>query len=255
MGSHEEEQALEIEALQSLFEEGREFESISPTEFLLKLVPYPAGEEENHVGVTLHVTYTPEYPETAPDWELKDIKGLNDEKTEEVKGKVEEMVEASLGMAMVYQMAEACQDYLKENNEKELSMHEQMMKRHVAENGPEEEEGDDEEDDDDNAEEEEWKGLAEKELVKEEDRITIESFAEWKINFDAEMIAAGILKREGTKAKTGRQIFLEAQPQTKDGESPGAAGGGAEGAPVYNAALFGEGEDADLDDLDDLDDD
>mmetsp|Transcript_41640 Transcript_41640/g.109924 ORF Transcript_41640/g.109924 Transcript_41640/m.109924 type:complete len:261 (-) Transcript_41640:72-854(-) len=258
MSANEEEQALEIEALQSIFEEGKEFVSISPTEFLLKLIPFPAGEEENHVGVTLHVTYTPEYPESPPEWEFQDVK-LSDQKADALKEMVEEIVSSSLGTVMVYSMAEACQDYLKENNQKSLSMHEEMMKRQAAENGDEEEdeEGEDDEDDDDNRAEEEWKGLAEKELPKEEDRVSDAEFLAWKQKFDAELVATGVLKREQLKAKTGRQIFCEAgAPQ--DGKEGGKAGAGeaAEGGgpAVYNAALFGE-DDADLDDLDDLEED
>mmetsp|Transcript_74789 Transcript_74789/g.161770 ORF Transcript_74789/g.161770 Transcript_74789/m.161770 type:complete len:265 (+) Transcript_74789:105-899(+) len=260
--ANEEEQALEIEALQSIFEEGKEFVSISPTEFLLTLVPYPAGEEENHVGVTLHVTYTPEYPETLPEWELQDVKGFNDEKTDALKEKIEEIANSSVGMVMVYSMAEACQDYLKENNEKSLSMHEEMLKRQAAEN-PEEEEDEEEEDEDEdeNVAEQEWKGLAEKELPKEDDRITEADFLAWKEKFDAELVASGVLKRDTMAVKTGKMIFCEANGAPKDGKEGAATGGypgeaakGDASAPaVYNAALFGEEDDADLDDLDDLD--
>jgi len=261
-----EEQALEIEALQSIFEEGKEFCLVSETEFVLKLLPYPAGEEENHVGVSLHITYTPEYPETAPTWELEDNKGLSDEKFEALRNLVEETVNASLGMAMVYTVAEACQDWLKENNVKALSMHEEMMQRLKGGDGQaegeedEEGEGDDDDDDyDENApgkEEEEWKGLADKTLCDEKDRITPESFAAWKLGFDEEMIAAGVLKRDGHKAKTGKMIFLEtkeAQDQATGGENGAGTGnaGGEPGVLVYDAALFGE---EDADDLDDLED-
>jgi len=248
--NYEEEQELEVEALTSIFEEGKEFIRVSPTEFKLKLLPNPAGEGENHVSVTLHVTYTSEYPEIAPDWELEDVK-LPDEKLEELKAKITETIESSLGMAMIYTVAEATQDYLKENNEKELSMHEQMMKRQAASASPEkeeEEEGDD--DDEGEEEEEEWKGLAEKSLCPESERITPDIFNAWRVKFDEEMIAAGVLRgRDGSTAKTGKQIFMEVGP------SAGAAGEkkeeGKEGdAPmVYNAALFGEVDDEDLDDL------
>ena len=59
-----EEQAMELEALQSLFVHEGELEVISPTEFNLKLVPHPDEEEENHVAVTLCVKYSETYPET-----------------------------------------------------------------------------------------------------------------------------------------------------------------------------------------------
>lgn len=250
--SHEEEQTLEIEALQSIFEEGREFTSISPKEFLLKLLPYPGGEQENHVGVTLHVTYTAEYPDVAPQWVLEDVKGLSDEKLEALKEQVEETINSSLGMAMIYTVAEACQDYLKANNVKALSMHEEMMQRltgSTPKGGDSPGDGDDDEDYDDDDEdgpneEDEWKGLADKTLCPESERITPESFLTWNTNFQQELIAAGIVRKDETKAKSGRMIFLETKAA-----SGGEGEAGAEGKSdvlVYDAALFGE---EDVDDL------
>lgn len=254
MTNYKEEQELELEALTSIFEEGKELEKISDTEFTLKFKPYPQDEQENHVGVTLRIAYTDEYPDTPPEWELQDIVGLSDDKLGELKAKVEESIESSLGMAMVYTISEMCQDWLKENNVKALSMHEEMMKRL---GGDEEDELEDDEDNEaevDKLEEEEWKGLKEKPLCSADQRITIDSFMEWKKKFDEEMVEKGILKREEHKAKTGKQIFCDAQ----DGEKAPKAGGpekDAAGELVYNAALFGEEDDEDLDDLDDLDDD
>jgi len=242
--AHEEEQELEIEALQSIFEEGKEFTSISKKEFAIKLLPFPGGEEENHVEVTLHVTYTEAYPDEAPEWKLEDVKGLSDEKLELLRQRIEESIEASLGMAMIYPVTEACQDFLKENNQKELSMHEQMMLRQAEDEDDDEEEG---EEDDEEEEEPEWKGLTEKTLCAENERITAESFGAWKVKFDAEMIESGLLKREEVKSRTGKMIF------SQDEQSQGKENGYKDSKSdvlVYDAALFGE-EDDDLDDLED----
>lgn len=250
MTNYKEEQELELEALTSIFEEGKEFEKISDTEFSLKFKPYPQDEQENHVGVTLRIAYTDEYPDSAPEWELQDIIGLSDEKVEELKSQVEESIESSLGMAMVYTISEMCQDWLKENNKKSLSMHEEMMQRLGGDEEEEEDEDDeDNEDEVDKLEEEEWKGLKEKPLCSVAERLTIESFLEWKTKFDEEMIATGVLKREEQVAKTGKQIFYETQEAEKAAGKDGAAPKDADGALVYNAALFGEEDDDDLDDL------
>lgn len=250
--NYEEEQEMEIEALTSIFEEGKEFERCSPTEFKLKLVPNPAGEGDNHVAVTLHVTYTATYPEEAPEWELENVV-MPDEKAAELKEKVHETVESSIGMAMVYTMAETCQDYLREHNVKALSMHEEMMLRHGGDEEDEEEDSGDGEDE----EEEEWKGLKDKVLCEASDRITVDSFLVWKAKFDLELISMGVLKAYEDKGKSGKVIFVEVEQAEKTaGAIAGAAGdaknpGGA--ATVYNAALFGEVDDEDLDDLDDDD--
>eukprot|EP00448_Togula_jolla_P012152 CAMPEP_0170597676 /NCGR_PEP_ID=MMETSP0224-20130122/15833_1 /TAXON_ID=285029 /ORGANISM="Togula jolla, Strain CCCM 725" /LENGTH=258 /DNA_ID=CAMNT_0010922161 /DNA_START=91 /DNA_END=867 /DNA_ORIENTATION=+ len=253
MTNYKEEQDLEIEALQSIFADGTEFCRTSDTEFVIKLVPCPTGEQENHVGATLSIAYTPEYPDTAPDWDLKDFKGLSEPMQKNMKSKVEEVVESSLGMAMVYNMAEVCQDFLKENNHKALSMHEEMMKRLGGDEAEEEDE--DEESEEEEQEEPEWKGLAEKALCEEQDRLTTEAFSEWKIRFDQELIASGVLKRGESKAKTGKLFFLELQNGGKEAgaATAGSDGAASEGAPlVYDATLFGEGDDDDMDDLDNI---
>lgn len=253
MTDHKEEQELEIEALTSIFAEGTEFKRISDTEFTIKLLPDPTGETVNHVQCTLHITYGDTYPDEPPTWELEEMESLSDPKQEELKSKVEEAVSESLGMVMVYAMAEACQDYLKDNNVKALSMHEEMMKRVKEEGGEgeEDEEGEDEDDDDEEeAEEEEWKGLADKTLCPESERITPDAFAEWKLKFDEEMIAAGILKREGeNKAQTGKAFFLAEQEKSTAAAGKDAGGAAGGGPVVYNSALFGEEDDDDLDDL------
>lgn len=255
MSQNAEDQENEIEALTSMFEEGKEFERISATEYKLMLVPHPTGEEENHVGVTFHVTYTPEYPDSAPGWELEDVKGLPDEKLETLKEKIEESINENLGMVMIYTVCDAIKDYLLENNVKELSMHEQMMQRLKGdgkEGGDEDdEEGGDEDDEDEDGEEEEWKGLADKQLCAETDRITVDAFSQWKIKFDEEMIACGVLKRESTKGKSGRQFFLDIKEAEKAGETQLGEGAeeGKEGVLVYDAALFGEMDEDDLDEL------
>lgn len=251
MTNHKEEQELEIEALESIFEDGKELNKISETEFTLKLMPDPTGAEVNHVQVTLHITYTPDYPDAAPEWALEEMDSLPEPKQIVLKGKLEEVVESSLGMAMVYSMAETCQDYLKENNVKALSMHEEMMQRLAKEGGGGEEEEEDEEGDDDDEganPEDEWKGLAEKALCKESDRITTDAFTAWKIKFDEEMIATGVLKRVTEKGQTGKMFFLAAQAKESADNSSKNVGDASSTPLVYDASLFGEMDD-DLDDL------
>merc|ERR1712228_248478 len=116
----------------------------------------------------------------------------------------------------------------------ELSMHEQMLLREKGENPDPEDEDEEEE------EEPEWKGLAEKPLCAVSERITAESFAKWRIKFEAEMIEAGILKLEGAKAKSGKQFFMEAKEGAAD-KADGKDSGGygkSDSEVKYDAALF-----------------
>merc|ERR1712050_774410 len=99
---------------------------------------------------------------------------MGDEKKLVLQTQVREVIDSSLGMAMIYTVAESIQDFLKQHNQKELSMHEEMMKRQAGEEGGEAtkdedaEEGDDDDEEEDGPNpEEEWKGLAEKTLCAE----------------------------------------------------------------------------------------
>merc|ERR1719145_178810 len=124
-------------------------------------------------------------------------------------------------------------------------MHEEMMLRQKREAGGAEEDGGDDEDEEDEEEEEEpeWKGLALKEVVPEDQRITPESFAEWKSKFDAEMIAKGLIKDSANAEAgvTGRKFFLA---QKESGEEL------KEGALEIDEELFEGEDDVDLDDDD-----
>ncbi|CAE7430250.1 EIF2AK4 [Symbiodinium microadriaticum] len=259
--AHEEEQALEIEA-SNLWTVAFQCSQSSFSLFLAEkrscVERERAGElrvcralhmQENHVGVVLHVTYTDAYPDEPPIWELEDVLGLSDEKLEQLKEKITETIESSIGMAMIYSVTEACQDFLKDNNQKELSMHEQMMLRHTAgeDDDEEEEEGEEEEEEE---EEPEWKGLTEKALCPESERITAESFAAWKVKFDAEMVECGVLKRDEVKSRSGKLIFMQGQEGEERKKEENGYPAGKSDVLVYDAALFGE-EDADLDDIED----
>ena len=94
------------------------------------------------------------------------------------------------------------------NNEKELNMHEQMMKDLGPGGGKEdegEEEGSDFEDErhDGDAQEQEWKGLECKTLCPEEERVTAETFsAFW------EKLQAGIIIFNTNRSSFGVSFFF-----------------------------------------------
>merc|ERR1719159_759440 len=131
-------------------------------------------------------------------------------------------------------------------------MHEMMQARIQAEN-PEPEDEDAEEEAKEE-EEEQWRGLEMKPLCPPDQRLTPETFAAWKVKFDQELIASGVLRRETKNKRTGRQIFVA-------GETAADTAAAEEAAEkeevtdeiVVDEALF-DGDD-DLDDLDDIEDD
>lgn len=70
--SHNEDQEMEIEALESLFSNEGEFKLLSPTKdtFELNLLPHPNRDQQNHVEITIRVKYLPLYPDVKPEWSL-----------------------------------------------------------------------------------------------------------------------------------------------------------------------------------------
>lgn len=120
--NHVEEQEMEVEALQSLFFHDNELELVSPTNFVINLLPFPDEEEENHVSASLEFTYPATYPEVLPEVSVRKVAGLSEKKEavfrDEVMANAMAEAEPSLGMPMVYIIAEVVQNWLRDNNEK-----------------------------------------------------------------------------------------------------------------------------------------
>jgi len=197
---------MEREALESLFPD--EYHAEGPDRFRLELVP---GEAENFVRAPLIIQYPPDYPDAAPQVSLnKEIAtGMSESKEKALISLIEDTIEQNVGIAMIYTLAETVQEYLRENNVSEVSMHDLMLNRQRGIEGPPAEEEDEEEDEEDAVEEEqgEWKGLEEKVLCSAMERITQQSFMEWKTKFDEELVKLGIIKRDGDERVTGKLIF------------------------------------------------
>lgn len=74
-----------------------EFEELSretdkPRKFKLRLLPSITDGEEILVGVELYITYTYTYPKDPPIYFIKAIKGLDDERMDEIKKLIDDQV-------------------------------------------------------------------------------------------------------------------------------------------------------------------
>ncbi|KAG1493620.1 hypothetical protein G6F53_012722 [Rhizopus delemar] len=140
-----EEQKNEIEALQSIYPE--EFEAISDSEFRISIYP-DEQDPESPRALSLHVTYTPNYPDELPEYEIEQIEG---------------QAEESIGMAMVFSMVMIIKEELDnilldvKRAEEELA-NEKKRKEEEAEHAK-------------------FVGT----------KVTRESFMDWKKKFDAEL--------------------------------------------------------------------
>lgn len=140
MSDHLEEQEMEAEALEAIFDTAFEIRSSSqPFIWAVKLVPVDCGGDEeeeeaaNHVMVKLVVNVPLDYPEaSSPELDLEIVKGLSEDNKQELMAVATDEAEANAGMPAVFAVCEAVRNWLTDNNVKGLddaSMHAQMMRK------------------------------------------------------------------------------------------------------------------------------
>lgn len=139
MSDHCEEQEMEAEALEAIFESS--FGIISskqPFRWFIKLVPVDCGgdeeeeEKQNHVAVKLLASIPLEYPDEPPELDIEVVKGLAEEQRQEILDLAIAEVEANAGMPAIFAVCEAIRTWLEDNNVKgqdDGSMYAQMMRR------------------------------------------------------------------------------------------------------------------------------
>eukprot|EP00457_Paulinella_chromatophora_P008380 gb/GEZN01008411.1/.p1 GENE.gb/GEZN01008411.1/~~gb/GEZN01008411.1/.p1 ORF type:complete len:360 (+),score=102.25 gb/GEZN01008411.1/:308-1387(+) len=229
-----EEQKLECEALESIY--GDDFTKINDKALEVKLCPNPGeGPEQNHVGLTLRVTYSDKYPETAPTCSLQPTKGLPKRLIPELDELVFTAVENGIGEPVVFSVATALQEWMQDHNTPEQTAHEAMLQRQAnpsaGTRGAEEEE----------------EGLNRGKLEAEERErrnryvsplgiepgtlVTPESFEDWRKKFQLEIDAKNEERKKkdyDPNKKTGKQIFLAnaelglgLEGEKKEGEGEG----------------------------------
>ncbi|KAF7724887.1 RWD domain-containing protein 1 [Apophysomyces ossiformis] len=186
MTDYAEEQQNELEALESIYPD--EFTALGDKEFTITISP----EEQNEdvpLTLSLHVKFTPCYPDELPEYDFEVTQGtLTDAQQERIMNALKTAGDESLGMAMIFTMASFMKDELNE-----IVMDSQRSQRE--------------------AEEEKRRKEEEAEMAKfRGTKVTIERFMEWKKKFDKEMAAKEdqekIQRAKELKNKlTGRQLF------------------------------------------------
>jgi hypothetical protein len=274
--SNIEEQAMELEALESLFP--TELQRKSETEFsLVGLVPFSDNSEVNHVSVDLFFSYPPGYPsEQSVDVSITKSSGCiatDSSRLEDLESTIQITCQENIGCSVVYQIAERVQEWLRENNEEEKSLHDMLLSKSASQkvasrkktavlSQEDSEDYDSEldsdysdsdyeddseytsEDEEESDEDEEFEGLQLKNLCSEDERVTMDQFLEWKNEYDAYLLKEGLIKRiapDDTR-QTGKQQFLQLLTQRRQENTT---------EQEFNEELFGNEEDIDVEDLDD----
>ena len=227
MTDYKQEQKDEIEAIESIYSEEIDILGDSPHRFTIPIKTAEYDDEDSDEGMMtlLMFTFPDTYPDLAPEIDVEECEGIDDDVLEEYKEALMKVAEENLGMAMVFTIVSAGIEWLGEKND--------QLKREA---------------------EEEKARL--KELEEEEERkklegtkVTIESFLAWKAEFDADM---AVLRKEKEAAKkdknkkSGRELFMT-DKNLLDSDIKFLKEAGDEAVTV-DESLFQDLDDLDLDD-------
>ena len=251
---------MELEALESLFPV--ELEKVSSQKFSLTLVPYSDNSSENHVSIKLEFVFGSEYPESssALEWTVLKSTGCVASDTRllsDLEKEINLIKRENEGACCVYQIADKVQEWLRDHNEPERSLYDDIIRREDLKYDSDEEDeeyidsdedeyssGSSEYSSDPSDEEEEYQDLQLKNLCQESERVKRDEFIAWKVgSYDQELLKAGLIKRVaiGDTRITGKQQFLE------------SLASGRKIAPLeqFNEDLFSGEIDPDEEDLED----
>uniref|UniRef100_A0A672V586 eIF-2-alpha kinase GCN2 n=1 Tax=Strigops habroptila TaxID=2489341 RepID=A0A672V586_STRHB len=136
-------QENELQVLESIY--GQDFQDLrqsqawkvvqQPPEINLVLRPQGlTGDNEVYAKVDLWVKCPHTYPDTVPEIQLKNSKGLSNEKINELKSRLAELAKQRCGEVMIFELADHVQSFLSEYNKPpSKSFHEEMLKNHQKE--------------------------------------------------------------------------------------------------------------------------
>ena len=129
--SADEEQQMEIEALQCIFMDDFKFVSEKvPRSFELNVWPNMSGDAgDNFVGAALAVAFPKQYPSKVPTIQVRSLKALTVVQRGALQTLVDSLVQENAGTTMMYAITESVKEWLLERNVKQLSMHEQVRRR------------------------------------------------------------------------------------------------------------------------------
>jgi RWD domain len=135
MSDQKEEQLMEAEALEAIFESSFEIVEGSTQPFVWRVTLWPEAttDEVNHVGVAVTLTLPEAYPDGAlPECEVSILKGLTSEHANTLLELAREEAQNNEGVPSVFAICERIREWLVENNQKGLddtSAFAQMMRR------------------------------------------------------------------------------------------------------------------------------
>ena len=169
------------------------------------------------MALTLNCSIPATYPDTAPQLEIILNKGLTEQQQVEMSSLLSEQIEELSGMAMIFTLCESLKEYLVENNQKgnDGSEYQEMVRRATQQ------------------EKKEAKVAAEAAAIERQRElddegpkeiigtpVTVESFNDWKLKFEAENlnVHGTFAHVRKTDKLTGRQLWLQGLDKNLQGD-------------------------------------
>uniref|UniRef100_A0A1B6II37 RWD domain-containing protein n=1 Tax=Homalodisca liturata TaxID=320908 RepID=A0A1B6II37_9HEMI len=184
---NKEEQANEIEALDSIYCGEMEILTYEPYHVFLIPVKSDDFDEDAEAGImcSLKFEYTPKYPDEPPIIEIESTQRLDEEDEQILREHLKEQCNENIGMVMIFTLVSAAQEWLNSQSD---------MRRKMAEMAEEKRIKDEEE-----AERKRFEGT----------RVTVETFLAWKKAFEIELgLNNKKVLEEKNKKLTGKELFL-----------------------------------------------
>ncbi|CAD6995380.1 RWD domain-containing protein 1 [Ceratitis capitata] len=186
--NYKEDQANEIEALESIYYTEMELLEKEPSyKFSITIATeeYNADEEADGMACKLVFTYTPNYPDEAPEVAIEDPVNMEELYERKLLEHMKQVIEENIGMEMIFSLVSSAQEWLNERWDDHKLHEEEERTRKLLE-----------------AEEAERKKF-------EGTRVTVESFLKWRAEFEESTgIAAKREKNNDSKKLTGKELFM-----------------------------------------------
>lgn len=122
---YESEQQMEIEALEAIFMDDLQIYNgtlpdgwnATGNSYKMVIDPTEEGEEpaENHEEMIMELiwAHTPNYPDEAPNYKVRAVRGLSDADIAQASGVMQEQIDQNIGMAMIYTLVTAAKEWLR----------------------------------------------------------------------------------------------------------------------------------------------
>ncbi|XP_031632873.1 RWD domain-containing protein 1 [Contarinia nasturtii] len=185
--NYAEDQANEIEALESIYCNDIEVVSTSPHNFSITISTeeYDAETDSNGLSCQLVFTYTEKYPDSAPLVEIESPINFEDDFEEKLLEHISETINENLGIEMIFSLVSSAQEWLnvKWDDYKKIEESRAQQKQRELEE----------------AERKKFEGT----------RVSVETFLKWRNEFERDTGLVEKREKQATKKLTGRELFMQ----------------------------------------------